>query len=199
MADYLLFKEVVMMMQRKEHLTIEGLQKIINIRASINKGLSPLLREAFPNTAARSRPSLPLDTTKLHTQWVAGFTSGDGCFKVSIRESKLCKAGGRVVLVFILTQHNRDEFLLNSMVNFFGCGQTFKYKNYAEYKCQSFQHNYEIILPFFQKYPILGIKFLDYLDWCKVAEMIKNKSHLTEEGLYQISKIRGGMNRSRKE
>ena len=147
-VDYLLFKEVVMMMQRKEHLTIEGLQKIINIRASINKGLSPLLREAFPNTAARSRPSLPLDTTKLHTQWVAGFTSGDGCFKVSIRESKLCKAGGRVVLVFILTQHNRDEFLLNSMVNFFGCGQTFKYKNYAEYKCQSFQHNYEIILPF---------------------------------------------------
>jgi len=33
-ADYLLFKEVVMMMQRREHLTIEGLQKIINIRAS---------------------------------------------------------------------------------------------------------------------------------------------------------------------
>lgn len=35
-SDYLLFKEVVMMMQRGEHLTAEGLQKIINIRASLN-------------------------------------------------------------------------------------------------------------------------------------------------------------------
>jgi len=29
--------------------------------------------------------------------------------------------------------------------------------------------------------------------------MIKNKAHLTEEGLDQIKEIRGGMNRSRKE
>ena len=198
-VDYLLFKEVVMMMQRKEHLTIEGLQKIINIRASINKGLSPLLREAFPNTAATSRPSLPLDNTKLHPQWVAGFTSGDGCFKVSIRESKLCKAGGRVVLVFILTQHNRDEFLLNSMVNFFGCGQTFKYKDYVEFRCQSFKKNYENILPFFYKYPILGVKAQDFRDWTKVAEMIQIKVHLTKEGLDQIRQIRVGMNKGRYE
>ena len=198
-ADYLLFKEVVMMMQRKEHLTIEGLQKIINIRASINKGLSPLLREAFPNTAATLRPSLPLDNTKLHPQWVAGFTSGDGCFKVSIRESKLCKAGGRVVLVFILTQHNRDEFLLNSMVNFFGCGQTFKYKDYVEFRCQSFKKNYENILPFFYKYPILGVKAQDFRDWTKVAEMIQTKVHLTKEGLDQIRQIRVGMNKGRYE
>jgi hypothetical protein len=57
-----------MMMQRGEHLTIEGLQKIINIRASINKGLSPLLREAFPNNIAVVRPSLAIANTKLHPQ-----------------------------------------------------------------------------------------------------------------------------------
>ena len=34
-SDYLLFKKVAMIMQRKEHLTAEGLQKIVNIRASI--------------------------------------------------------------------------------------------------------------------------------------------------------------------
>ena len=196
-ADYLLFKEVVMMMQRREHLTIDGLQKIINIRASINKGLSPLLKEAFPNTVAISRPLLPLDNTKLHPQWVAGFTSGDGCFKVSIRESKLCKAGSRVILVFLLTQHNRDEFLLKSMVNFFGCGQTFNYKDYVEFRCQSFKKNYENILPFFNKYLILGMKAQDFRDWVKVAEMIQTKVHLTKEGMDKIRKIRVGMNKGR--
>ncbi|KAA8628022.1 hypothetical protein SMACR_12698 [Sordaria macrospora] len=57
-----------MMMQRGEHLTNEGLQKIINIRASLNKGLSLLLKEAFPTSVAVSRPPLPLDNTKLHPQ-----------------------------------------------------------------------------------------------------------------------------------
>jgi hypothetical protein len=48
LADYLLFREVVMMMKRGEHLTVEGLQKIINIRATTNRGLTPALKEAFP-------------------------------------------------------------------------------------------------------------------------------------------------------
>ncbi len=61
-----------MMMQCGEHLTAEGLQKIINIRASLNKGLTPLLLEAFPNTVALARPLLPLNSTKLDPQWIAG-------------------------------------------------------------------------------------------------------------------------------
>ena len=186
-----------MMMQRGEHLTIEGLQKIINIRASINKGLSPLLKEAFPNSVAIPRPPLPLADAKLDPQWVAGFTSGDGCFKVSVRESKLYKAGSRVVLLFILTQHIRDELLLKSMVNFFGCGQTYNYKDYIEFRCQSFKDNYENILPFFYKYPILGVKAQDFKDWAKIAEMIQTKVHLTNEGLDQIRQMKAGMNKGR--
>lgn len=39
-ADFLLFREVVLMMERKEHLTLEGLKTIVNIRASMNRGLT---------------------------------------------------------------------------------------------------------------------------------------------------------------
>ena len=39
-----------MIMQRGEHLTIEGIQKIVNIRASLNKGLTTVLKTAFPNS-----------------------------------------------------------------------------------------------------------------------------------------------------
>jgi hypothetical protein len=197
-SDYLLFKQVVMMMQRGEHLTAEGLQKIISIRASLNRGLTPLLLEAFPNTVALVRPLLPpLNRVKLDPQWVAGFTSGDGCFKVSIRESKLHKTGSRVVLLFVVTQHIRDELLLKSLVDFFGCGQTYSYKDYIEFRCQSFKDNYEKILPFFDKYPIIGVKSEDFKDWAKVAKMIQTKVHLTNEGFDQIRQIRTGMNKGR--
>lgn len=198
-SDYIFFKEVVSMMQRGEHLTVEGLQKIVNIRASLNKGLSTSLVEAFPNNTPVLRPSLPVSNTKLHPQWVAGFTSGDCSFKVSIRESKLYKAGSRVALIFVLTQHIRDELLLKSLIDFFKCGHTYSYKDYVEFRCQSFIDIYEKILPFFQKYPIMGVKSRDFMDWCEVAKIIKNQAHLTEEGLDQIKEIRDRMNRNRKE
>ena len=39
-ADFLLFKPIVEMINRGEHLTPEGLRKIVAIRTSINNGLS---------------------------------------------------------------------------------------------------------------------------------------------------------------
>lgn len=171
-------------------MKVSLLKKIINIRASLNKGLTPLLAEAFPNTIVLSRSPLPLNNAKLHPQWVAGFTSGDGCFKVSIRESKWHKAGSRVVLLYVLTQHIRDELLLKSLVDFFECGQTYSYKNYIEFRCQSFKDIYDKILPFFHKYSILGTKAQDFKDWVRVAEMIQSKIHLTKEGFDYILSLR---------
>jgi hypothetical protein len=43
-------------MNRKEHLTSEGLIRIIAIRASMNNGLSPELKAAFPNIIPAPRP-----------------------------------------------------------------------------------------------------------------------------------------------
>jgi hypothetical protein len=47
------------------------------------------------------------------------------------------------------------------------------------------------IISFFDKYPLIGNKKLDYLDFgCKAAELIKNKAHLTSEGLEEILRIK---------
>lgn len=48
-ADFFLFKEIVDLMVGKEHLTTEGLHKILAIKASMNRGLSNELLAAFPN------------------------------------------------------------------------------------------------------------------------------------------------------
>lgn len=54
-GDYLLFREVITLMQRKEHLTQEGLNKIVAIKASMNIGLSKKLQAAFPNLNSVAR------------------------------------------------------------------------------------------------------------------------------------------------
>lgn len=55
----------------------------------------------------------------------------------------------------------------------------------------------EKILPFFDKYPLIGKKSKDSSDIRKVAEIMKVKGHLTAEGLEQILKIKKGMNTGR--
>ena len=55
-ADYLLFREAVGLVSKKVHLTIEGINTIAGIRASLNKGLTPALKEAFPNYVPVYRP-----------------------------------------------------------------------------------------------------------------------------------------------
>jgi hypothetical protein len=197
-ADYLLFKEVVMIMKQGEHLTVSGIQAIINIRATLNKGLTPLLMEAFPSTVAVPRPQVNnIDVQSIDPYWVAGFTSGDGTFIVSIRDSKSSQTDGRVSLTFALIQHSRDEFLMKSLVDYFGFGKAYTYKNYTEFKSRSLEDNFEKVIPFFKNYPILGVKSLDFADWCKVATFINNKAHLTKEGFKSIREIKAGMNKSR--
>lgn len=55
-ADYELFKMVILLISQKEHFTIEGLKKIVAIKASLNLGLSAELKAAFPEVIPVPRP-----------------------------------------------------------------------------------------------------------------------------------------------
>lgn len=195
-ADYLLFKEVVLLMKKKEHLTQDGLNKIVAIKSSLNNGLTESLNTAFPNIVPANRPVV-LNQEIRDPNWVAGFTSGDGCFWIGISKKSTPKPREYVQLGFNITQHARDEVLLRSLIDFFGCGSIMNRPSRPDFRDFSVQNNsaiLETIIPFFREQKILGIKQKDFNDWCKVADLIKNKSHLTEEGLDQIKKIKAGIN-----
>ena len=54
--DFELFKQVFNIVLNKEHLTEEGLRKIVAIKASMNMGLSEELKTAFPNITPQDIP-----------------------------------------------------------------------------------------------------------------------------------------------
>jgi hypothetical protein len=54
------------------------------------------------------------------------------------------------------------------------------------------------LIPLLFKYPIIGNKTQDFLDFCQVAELMQNNAHKTVEGLEKIRVIKEGMNRNRK-
>jgi hypothetical protein len=55
-VDYFLFKECFNLIKQQEHLTNEGLLKLVGIKASLNLGLPLNLKEAFPNVEGYNRP-----------------------------------------------------------------------------------------------------------------------------------------------
>ena len=155
----------------------EGLQTIVNIKASLNLGLSELLKEAAspPNTIAVAR--IIKGTSAIpHPEWMAGFVSGDGCFTVKITKGRN-RVGLGAQIVFQIAQHIRDKELMKSFIAYFKCSHYIQSSTtgLGYYKCTKFSDNYNIILPFFSQHPVQGIKAKDFLDWVKVAELIKKE------------------------
>jgi len=88
--------------------------------------------------------------------------------------------------------------LLRNFIIYLGCGHVYKAQDSFSYRVQKFDELVEKIIPFFKNYPIHGVKVHDFEDFCKAADMMKAKEHLTKEGLDQIKKIKARMNKGRK-
>ena len=198
-ADYYLFKMAVNLIKNKDHLTTEGLEKVVAIRKSLNLGLSSELKMAFPKLALQIPRESNFDQTIQDPNWMAGFTAGEGCFMIKVSKSPISKLGVSISLIFQITQHIRDESLLTSFITYFGCGTLVKIlgENKVNYQVTKFSEIYNTVLPFFKNYQIKGEKYQNFKDWCTVAELIQTKSHLSKEGLDEILSIKSGFNRNR--
>lgn len=199
-ADYILFKQVLELVNNKDHLTVEGLNQIINIKASMNLGLSDTLKSEFAGYVPVMRPLVnDPENLELDPHWISGFVSAEGNFDIRMPSTNN-KLGRRVQLRFRISQHSRDIKLMEKLVKYFGSGNVYKYggKFAVSLAIVDFTHITKTIIPFFEKYPIIGVKHKDYLDWCKIHSLMVNRSHLTVEGISLIEEIKLGMNTGRK-
>jgi hypothetical protein len=197
-ADFLLFKQGVKLFNNKTHLTLEGLNQLVNIKASMNLGLSQILKSEFPNYVPVERPIIKYDNIILDPHWISGFISAEGNFDVRIPSTN-SKLGYRVQLRFRISQHSREIRLMEKIVEHFGSGKIYKYggKSAISLTIVDFTHITNIIIPFLNKYPIIGVKLYDYIDWSKIHSLMFNGSHLTIEGINSIRKIKSSMNTGR--
>ena len=107
-ADFILFKEVVDMLNNKAHLSNQGLNQIINIKASMNLGLSDFLKSEFNKFTPVERQIIKTENIP-DSNWVAGFVTGDGSFDVKITQQQTNNIGYRVQLRFRISQRLRQK------------------------------------------------------------------------------------------
>jgi len=180
-------------MKNKEHLTEEGLNKILAFKAALNLGLTEKLKGAFPNVILVNRPVYLIDETPLDPYWVTGFAEGDSCFTVKTNAKKK-----GVVNEFVIDLNERDIPLLHKIQKFFcDIGKMYYSPNRhsARFCVANIKQSVSMLLPHFNTYRLEGNKLSSYLRWSEILSLVQSKAHLTSEGFDKINILKKNINK----
>ncbi len=133
--------------------------------------------------------------------WVVGFTDGEGCFSVSIVRNKTSSIGWQVMPEVVVTQGEKSLDALKKLQSFFRCGNIFvnrRYDNHTEnlfrFCVRSLKDLNEKVIPFFRKHRLDTAKRQDFEHFARIMDLMKEKRHLSLQGVKQIAGIASQMN-----
>jgi len=183
--NYLAFREAVMLCDSKAHLTSEGWEKIVSLKASMNKG--------------RLDYTLPSNHRVVVTfPWLLGFIEGDGCFSFSGVKPRLSiqlTLIDKPVLVAI------NEFFggIGSMTVISRSTQKGRESHAPEVALEFNQISflYNVIVPTFTSLTFDSKKGLDFADWAICVRIFFSGRHILQEGKELIALLRSRMNNNR--
>lgn len=99
---------------------------------------------------------------KIKPNWITGFVDGDGCFLIR-------KTLSGLRFSFVVSQDKQSVDSLLELNKFFQCGNIRPAgRNMLEYSVGKFEHIANIIIPFFEKYPLLSFKQKDFMSFCHI-------------------------------
>lgn len=154
----------------------------------------PLLDKTPAGSDPQASSSGAVTNFKLNPWFVTGFTDGEGSFSVIVAKSNSFKVQWQARLFFQISLHVKDRILLEDIKNYFGVGEIHtKTTDSIIYSVKSIK-DLTVIINHFDKYPLITQKWADYQIWKQAFLAIKNKQHLSLEGLKQIVALKAAMN-----
>lgn len=131
--------------------------------------------------------NLPSNKITLDNYWLAGFTQADGCFYISVVQSKTHKTGLSVRLEFSIKQN--DAVPLKLLYEIVKMGNLSHYSNDIWcYKSSGFKTS-ALLISYFDKFNVFTGKYTNYLKFRKVYIMITQGKHLEDKGITKIISI----------
>lgn len=201
LESYLTFKQVVDMMENKEHLTKEGLANIINMSYFMNTASSrteenkqALLRSiGYEGNLTIEELTIPASLPPMNSDFIRGLTDGDGSFFIGFHSN------GRITTSYTVIQESSCRNVLEELVEYFGCGKVYDLKSKSSrFQVENLDDICNKIIPHFKENVLLTEKKTHFDLFSKVCELLQNNSHKTEEGMMEIINLAYNMNKDGK-
>jgi hypothetical protein len=135
----------------------------------------------------------------LPASYIVGLTEGEGCFLVSLRQDN------RIDLRFFIAQAEGNKPLLYSVQQFFKVGTVYQ-KSAGRagrlpawvFEISKRDDIFNVVIPFFKRYQLLGIKAKSFKAFCDIAKVVKGRQDMRKLTIKELSFIRElkfGMNK----
>jgi hypothetical protein len=125
---------------------------------------------------------------------ISGFTAGEGSFCFHVGKSNTHKTGFQVNPIFSIKLKCLDYLILEEIKNTLGCGSVSINKDAASFVVRKLEDHLEIIIPFFDNYPILNVKKTDYEYYKLICFKLAKGEGKYKEGIKRILSIRDVLN-----
>lgn len=130
--------------------------------------------------------------------WLAGFIESDGCFYVRVSKNNIC-ATYKIACLFELAQKTtKDKVMLDIMTKikeFLSTNLKFRTKSSQYWVRTSSYPSNKILTTYLSKYPLLSSKYLDFISWQKVLNIMIKKEQVKK--LEEINDLKNNMNNKR--
>jgi hypothetical protein len=191
-------------------LTINSLQGIVLVASLINgfmrTGKRDRLGILITHLNKRTQYTLilrPINNSPIYSNgWFAGFIDGDGSFQVTINNNTSRYI--RIIRKFELVQsfdtyHGvSNEGVILEIARFFNAnlGTLAKRGGKNQYRVRVRSvHRFNRLSIYFNNYPLISSKRLDYMDYARVINALVDKT--ARRRVNEIIRIKGGINRCR--
>jgi hypothetical protein len=190
--DYLDFKRSILLLNDSS----DNIDRVLSIKSNMNKSRS--YEERWNYLKNKEFNIMP--------EWIQAFIDGEGTFQCRIAETmSRCNTYIAVNPTLEIAQNSHDVFVLNAIIKYLGIGYLKpKYNIYSLKDCKNSRsvsravfNQFDHVVDFVDKYPMLTRKQLDYIDWKEIIELKKQDAHYTVEGKETMLKLKLGMNRGR--
>src|SRR3954468_22078737 len=184
--NYLTFKKAIKMLENKEHLTLQGIEKLKNMASQMNTNRTFEEKGQFCQEHTSKSTISP--------EWIQGFTYAEGCLyfymgKPNIKGKE--SSTWYLQASLEIAQNTHDVSVLEMIKRFFNCGiikpkrqddfleTAQSTRSVSRYVISNLTDVMKTVIPFFDEYLLLTNKSLDFVDWKRLIEMKNSKQHYT--------------------
>jgi hypothetical protein len=156
----------------------------------------------------------PLDNSSFDTNaWLSGFTDADGNFSLYMTPRKNCfrvQMSFRIELKQVHSKHVLDSFggisyfgVCSKLASFFGVNLYSRTRELFDKQSHMFLvvahsiSSHSIVCNYFDKFPLFSSKQSNYQDWRLVYMLVRQKQHLSQDGMSKCFEIKNRFNTKR--